>query len=1142
MLAANDFYNYILSTLESDEFTPSQKHHRLKDVLEWLCKEQTKREKILLSSLFARIAYLGQKLKFPPHLIWRLQKVRINDRLSKKSMKTISIHDIHFASRGIIETVKIIYEVEIPEVLDKLLPQLPTEEEANKQKENYIESLRVEVIKIDEKEKILYCQEDDDEGTTPIKVKYDVVNINEVFTTTISKLWEGIQMNLLHVKLNADDTFTPQHIVIEPDYLIDVTTVAESFNLSGSIPLNILLKKFIPSASSVPILLGSVANFFLDEAIHAENPQSLNFLEVFTKTFKANALDYITLPELQTKEGFNTFMENAKFQFNNIINTVSDNFVQQGIDKDGCNIEPSFYSPKYGIQGRLDLLHINDETQEYRIVELKSGKPPQAGLGNTGLWSNHAVQTLMYQMLLKDAYQCKQQSIFPMIFYSKAIQAPLRYDTYTAKMEQLILYTRNEMVLNELMLSKADTLQDVGKVLQQINEIAFAGAAPFIKIEVNSFIMKVRGLSQMERAYLFSFISFIAKEHQLAKVGDTIFSQGVASLWLDDFETKKDNFKILFDLEVIENFANDPTPTLVFKRTNEENTFVNFREGDIVTLYPKDSVEQLPTHGQINKATITSITKHEIVVQLRHQQQNDQIFDIDSKWALEGDFMEASFNAMYRGLFYFITWNDKKKKDILLGLEPPTYPSKMYSHDEVLALAQDKNLNKVELNTLSKALSTEDYCLVVGPPGTGKTSRMLKNLAHILYNTDSERNILFIAYTNRAVDEICEALDEAIDKVQDDGRKFLRIGSEHSCSPQWRNNLINKLAESANNRVSLRKGIEDHRIFVTTLASISGRKSLFKIKDFDMAIIDEASQILEPQLVELLTKVNRFVLIGDQKQLPAITQQDKSISEIKFKGLDGIHLSNRRNAYFERIFSLCLENNWDWAFDQLKNQGRMHEELGQFANDFFYQGNLTTVPLPWQSENVDWTLENNINELDLLLKQKRLLFFPTKNNSSATSDKINLEEAKKIAEIAVLTKKRYLAQKKTFNIDKTLGIIAPYRNQIAAIRQALEEIGFEEANQISIDTVERYQGSQREVILISFCANTPFQLQNMLSLTEDGTVDRKLNVAITRAKQQMVFFGNPAILCRSNIHEKLMQWIKDKKGWIENDTSLFSDI
>ncbi|MBB3697819.1 AAA family ATPase [Flammeovirga yaeyamensis] len=1141
MLKAEDYYQYLSQQIEDDSYSNLEKHHKIKDLLEWICKEETKGEKVLLSSLFSRIAFISQKKKLPELLSWRLQKIRINDRQSKRSTKFISDHDVQFAARGVAELIKEVHGVIIPEKLDHSLPDLPSQELVNRHKENTIEVLKVEVLRIDTDNNRIICLEDDEENetTAPLEVRFNVSGYNDIYTAFIHKLWENAQLLLINARMEEDDSVSPQHFVLEPDYLIDVTAVAECFSRNTTIPLMHLLKKFSTSTSSTAMLLGNVANYFLDEAIHSEDTDILDFRDVFTKTFKASPLEYITLDELQTKDGFNTFMKKAEDQFNNIKRTIKEDFLQQNIYKDGCIIEPSFYSPKYGLQGRLDLLHINQHQKEFRIVELKSGTPPQVGFGNSGLWINHQVQTLMYQMILRDAYNVESKQVFPYIFYSKTIQSPLRFDTFTLKLEQSILLTRNEIVLNEFRLSKAETLQEVHKVICQLNESAFAGAPPFTKTEVNEFIRDLKGLNRMEKAYLYAFTSFISKEQQLSKVGDTIFNQGAAALWKDDFEEKKDSFKIFFDLEVTDNYANEPVPELIFKRTNEENAFVNFRVGDIVTIYPRQSADTIPTQGQINRGTITFISNSEVRVQLRHRQRNSEIYDADTKWALEGDFMEASFNTMYRGIFNFISWENKEKKARLLGLNPPKYPDKMYTHEEVKSLAQDKNLNETELSTLSKALSTEDYCLVVGPPGTGKTSRMLKNLAHILHKTDKTRNILFVAYTNRAVDEICEALDEAIEAPLEDGRKFLRIGSEHSCSPQWKENLMHNLAQNANNRKMLRNGIEQHRIFVSTLASIAGRSSLFKIKQFDMAVIDEASQILEPQIVSLLTKVNRFVLIGDQKQLPAITQQDPVLSEIDFEELKEIGLTDRRTAYFERIYALCQKNNWHWAFDRLKNQGRMHEVLGDFANQQFYQGNLTTVPLPWQSASFEWDQLPEYSDLEKLLVERRLLFFPTTGKNTSTSDKINMEEARKIAKIAVATKKRYLEQKGSFDIDKTLGIIAPYRNQIAAIRQALEEEGFEDAHLLSIDTVERYQGSQREVILISFCANTPFQLEGMISLTSDHKVDRKLNVAITRAKQQMIFFGNPYILMRSSIHESLMNWVRDQKGWIDNDNLLF---
>ena len=92
--------------------------------------------------------------------------------------------------------------------------------------------------------------------------------------------------------------------------------------------------------------------------------------------------------------------------------------------------------------------------------------------------------------------------------------------------------------------------------------------------------------------------------------------------------------------------------------------------------------------------------------------------------------------------------------------------------------------------------------------------------------------------------------------------------------------------------------------------------------------------------------------------------------------------------------------------------------------------------------------------------------------------------------------------------DRTLGIITPYRNQIALIKHKLEETNIAELQSVMVDTVERYQGSQKDVIIVSFCLNKPYQLDFFCNLNQDGTVDRKLNVAITRAREQLFLIGN----------------------------------
>jgi superfamily I DNA and/or RNA helicase len=119
-----------------------------------------------------------------------------------------------------------------------------------------------------------------------------------------------------------------------------------------------------------------------------------------------------------------------------------------------------------------------------------------------------------------------------------------------------------------------------------------------------------------------------------------------------------------------------------------------------------------------------------------------------------------------------------------------------------------------------------------------------------------------------------------------------------------------------------------------------------------------------------------------------------------------------------------------------------------------------------------------------------------------------------------------------FEPGKTVGVIVPYRNQIAMIRQEVAQLGLPQLEQISIDTVERYQGSQRDVIIYSFTVTRPDQLDFLTSNcfeendggypSDSHTIDRKLNVAITRARKQLLLTGNKEILSRNDIFRQLI--------------------
>ena len=143
---------------------------------------------------------------------------------------------------------------------------------------------------------------------------------------------------------------------------------------------------------------------------------------------------------------------------------------------------------------------------------------------------------------------------------------------------------------------------------------------------------------------------------------------------------------------------------------------------------------------------------------------------------------------------------------------------------------------------------------------------------------------------------------------------------------------------------------------------------------------------------------------------------------------------------------------------------------------------------------------------------------------------MNTEEARIVAD---LVRRLYRQMGTTFDAQKSIGIIVPYRNQIAMIRKELEQLRLPAIDKISIDTVERYQGSQRDVIIYSFTIQNRFQLEFLTANTfvEDSKpIDRKLNVAITRARKQLILTGNEATLRQNFLFSELIDYIEKRGG------------
>ena len=169
-----------------------------------------------------------------------------------------------------------------------------------------------------------------------------------------------------------------------------------------------------------------------------------------------------------------------------------------------------------------------------------------------------------------------------------------------------------------------------------------------------------------------------------------------------------------------------------------------------------------------------------------------------------------------------------------------------------------------------------------------------------------------------------------------------------------------------------------------------------------------------------------------------------------------------------------------------------------------------------------------------MLHGHRVIFIPSRLcRRPDVSDKVNTDEAAVVAD--VLRRVRLMLGGR-FDPDKSVGVIVPYRNQIAVIRKEIERFGMPELESVSIDTVERYQGSQRDVIVYSFTVQNEWQLEFLAGscFTEAGRiVDRKLNVALTRARRQMIMTGNVGVLSSNPVFSKLIDYVREQGGFVE---------
>ena len=1144
--SASNFYTQLEGAC-SDDMSTDERYDILRSVFRRAVEQAIADCQIAFVGFFSKVDYCVKEYKIPYTIANLIHLGRKDMFPNPKDDKPLSEELAKVFPHNLKATALLVYWVcgkeEITDRLKSHFPKADRKSTWGKFSENV---LRVVVGRWDDD----YIWATEEENNTTLKICYG--KDNKILTLDgkadwsylKTVLWEGAQMNLVRIRMDErGEIVMPELIILEPDFLVNITTIASCFESYAESPFVNLINKIKPNPNTLPIHLGNLSGQFLDDTVHG---REISFDSSLKEFVNKNALNMISCQELI--DNFVQFKQDAQVQKRNIEKLIGTDLPKSigQYRKEDVVLEPSFFSEVLGIQGRLDFLY--QKGTDVTIIEQKSGKgefvpfkTPDTNPNIPEIKESHKVQLMLYRALFNYEFRKYADELkHIMLLYSKYSGGLVLLAN-----DQLLLLRairmRNLIAWSEILYAKEglDILTTLTPDKLNLKKISGRLWENFVKPQLSALLAPIYSATPLERSYYLRFLRFLENEQLLSKVGNKQKeNSGFASIWNDTLEDKKTAGNIYDGLTVSDFLHDDEGETAisgVVLRFNEPQSAdtTNFRVGDIVILYPYnyDNKTRIPNAcaQMVHRASIVDIRENEVELKLRNSQTDRRIIENKPEgtlWAVEHDMFETTTGSLYSAMHSFLS-APKSRRDLILLQREPICDTSVHRKGEY-----------GPFNTLVEhAKQAKDIFLIIGPPGTGKTSYGLVNLLkeELL---EEGTNVLLLSYTNRAVDEICSKLVEI--RQENPDFDFIRMGSELSCSKEYRDYLLSAKSKKLNGANELRKLIQTTRVFCGTTASLNANISLLGIKHFSLVIVDESSQILEPHLIGLFSaqkdkrcQIDKFVLIGDHKQLPAVVQQTVEESKVSEPELLGINLRDCRLSLFERLLSqFKTDNGYDERYVyMLTKQGRMHRDIAEFPNQAFYGNKLDIVPLEHQT--LPTVRKDSDNSIITMLTTRRIAFIAAQPPVLSPSAKTNKTEAQMIA---ATVRAIYELSSNDFDSDKTVGVIVPYRNQISTIRNEIDRYGIPCLHDITIDTVERYQGSQRDFIIYGFTIQQPYQLNFLTNdvFEEDGMViDRKLNVALTRARLNLILIGNPVLLNMNITFSNLMEYVRAKGGYID---------
>lgn len=472
-------------------------------------------------------------------------------------------------------------------------------------------------------------------------------------------------------------------------------------------------------------------------------------------------------------------------------------------------------------------------------------------------------------------------------------------------------------------------------------------------------------------------------------------------------------------------------------------------------------------------------------------------------WILDHRPARIGFQDAWRAMYNVLRAG---REDLLRWLMPP--PS---APIEALPEPSDElapNLNQEQRQAVALMVSEIGASVIQGPPGTGKTAVIAEAVAELVRQG---RRVLVATHTHAAADNVLARI------VARGVRSVLRVGHGRAEDPQFLDAckacgvapeelLLESLAQQAPSLSTIEKAVHETSVFVATanaalrhaafdiLESSQGRESTGITPIFDVVIVDEASQLTEPLAAGLAARSARIVLVGDDRQLPPVVCADDARGG---EHLD-VHPTLARAGIYGLDRSLLERLSSKIPTVTLREQYRMSEAVQTFPSRSFYNGLLIAAR---QSAG----LVLHAQSLDALDDELRRRLDPARPNvwvdvGEYTDGHVNLREAEEIAR-TIRTMLHAMSRSGLPLTHERIGVITPFRAQTRAIRARLQQELGSNAALIDVDTVERFQGRERDVIFLSLTTS------RWSSFVFDP---RRLNVALTRARYKVVIFGPTA--------------------------------